>query len=157
MTSFSQAHSLVSIWRVRIARWAKLFRLRMLNVFQNVSDYAGRGQRSTVLQPLGWLVIPLIAGIVAASHYNAPVWVIGILSGLLVLSVVVYVSAFGYFAVTDKDSLRSESYAISKMAIEKGIYGDSATGTFSVPVEEPDDTPRLSGKGGDSANETAEA
>ena len=32
--------------------------------------------------------------------------------------------------LTDKDALRSEKFTIQKLAIEKGLYGDSLTGTL---------------------------
>lgn len=38
--------------------------------------------------------------------------------------------AYFYFAKTEPDSLRSERFSLSKMAIEKGIIGDNTTGTF---------------------------
>ena len=48
--------------------------------------------------------------------------------------VILFFCAFVYFAVTDKDALRSERFGIQKMAIEKGYIGDSMSGLF-LPEE----------------------
>ena len=43
-------------------------------------------------------------------------------------SVLTCILAYGYFAVKNPDALRSESYSMGKMVIEKGVIGDSTTG-----------------------------
>jgi hypothetical protein len=39
-----------------------------------------------------------------------------------------YIVAYVYFALRDPDALRSESFALRKMAIQKGIIGDDLMG-----------------------------
>jgi hypothetical protein len=39
-----------------------------------------------------------------------------------------YIAAYGYCLVNDRDALRSETYSIQKLAIEKGYIGDSTVG-----------------------------
>ena len=46
-----------------------------------------------------------------------------------------YLGAYVYCLVTDRDALRSETYTIQKMAIEKGFVGDSLTGVLSLDTD----------------------
>lgn len=94
------------------------------------------GSRSTVLKPLGWLVGLTITGTIAAYRWGSRSWFANTLGGLCVVSIVLYVLAYIYFAVTDKDSLRSEKYSIQKMAIQKGFIGDDQTGYIPIPKHE---------------------
>lgn len=86
------------------------------------------GSRSTVLKPLGWLIALTLAGAIGAFRLAAPTWFANTLGGLCVLAIVLYFAAYVYFALTDKDSLRSEKYSIQKMAIQKGFIGDDQFG-----------------------------
>ena len=42
----------------------------------------------------------------------------------------VYVFSYVYLLFKDRDALRSERFTLSKIAMEKGYYGDSLTGTL---------------------------
>jgi len=48
------------------------------------------------------------------------------------LSVCLYLGAYTYCLVKDREALRSEKYTIQKLAIEKGFIGDSITGVFPI-------------------------
>ncbi len=52
------------------------------------------------------------------------------------LSMLLYLVAYVFFALTDKDALRSEKFFLQKMAIEKGFIGDDLTGYIKV-IEPP--------------------
>ena len=54
-----------------------------------------------------------------------------------VADLVLFLAAFVFFAATDKDALRSERFGIQKMAIEKGMIGDSTTGLFFPEDSQP--------------------
>ena len=92
-----------------------------------------QGSRSTVLNPLAWLIGISAAASIAAFSCGSPAW-LGIMFGLLAgISIVLYLLAYIYFGLTDKDALRSERFSIQKMAIQKGFIGDNLTGYFKVP------------------------
>jgi hypothetical protein len=89
---------------------------------------AAQGSRSTVLRPLAWLFAICAAAIVAAVEVKAPQWVVVVFVIALALTVILYLSAYVYCLFNDRDALRSETYSIHKLAIEKGYMGDSLTG-----------------------------
>jgi predicted anti-sigma-YlaC factor YlaD len=87
--------------------------------------------RSDALKSLIWplaLSLAATAGGGIAASLGAPHWIPYIPAGLSVVFGSLYAVAFGYFAVCRPDDLRSESYTLKKMAIEKGLLGDSSIG-----------------------------
>jgi len=108
--------------------------------------------RSSVLNPLQWLLVILVAGIAVCLSLHSPSWLITLFAVLLVLTFVLLFSFYIYFARTDPDALRSEQFSLSKLAIQKGLVGDSIMGlqpshltistgtTEAIPVNP---TPRL--------------
>ena len=48
------------------------------------------------------------------------------------LTMLLYMGAYIHCLHTDKDALRSESYSIQKLAIQKGFVGDSTAGIFKL-------------------------
>ena len=93
------------------------------------------GSRSTVLKPLGWLVALTLTGAIGAFRLAATPWFSNTLGALCLLSIILYFVAYIYFAIIDRDALRSEKYSIQKMAIQKGFIGDDQTGY--IPLENP--------------------
>lgn len=86
------------------------------------------GSRSTVLNPLAWLIGLCASASIASFHYGTPSWLgtmFGVLSGL---SIVLYLASYVFFGATDKDALRSEKFSIQKLAIQKGFIGDDQVG-----------------------------
>ena len=92
-------------------------------------------KRTTVLSPLVWLIGVLLAAIVLAA--SGPTWVLVVLISLLVLSVLVILCSFLYFAAKKPELLRTEQFAIQKLAIQKGMVGDSTRGLFTLENEVP--------------------
>lgn len=87
--------------------------------------------RSDALRPLAWLV-GLTGTSLAALAATSAIWPILALVGLCFAgAVVLYGYAYYYFMTKDPDALRSEKYAIHKLAIEKGVYGDDIAGAFT--------------------------
>ena len=95
-----------------------------------------QGSRSTVLRPLGWLVGICAPGLLVAVELSAPTWVIVTFAVFMGLTIVLYLGSYTYCLFTDKEALRSERYSIQKLAIEKGIVGDSHAGVFPSEPEE---------------------
>lgn len=84
--------------------------------------------RSSVLNPLQWMLVILVGGIISARLAQAPEWVTLMLGGLIVVVAILACAFYAYFALTNPDALRSEHYSLSKLAIEHGLIGDSLTG-----------------------------
>jgi hypothetical protein len=87
-----------------------------------------QGSRSTVLRPLGWLLA--ISGAIAlgALEFKADIWVSVVFVTICALAAALYLGAYIFCLIYDRDALRSETYSIQKLAIQKGSIGDSATG-----------------------------
>jgi heme/copper-type cytochrome/quinol oxidase subunit 2 len=104
----------------------------MTNFLQLVSILKGQMNatlsRSDVLKPLAWLIGILATLTVAAAIGKSPTWLLVIFAAFMAMSVCLYIGAYVYCLVHDRDSLRSETYSLHKMAIEHGVYGDSRIG-----------------------------
>ncbi len=101
----------------------------MTDVIRSLFQQSAIGQsRSSVLNPLQWLVALLLAATVSAAIFGTVLWFLILLSVLTTCGVVVTLGFYAYFARGNPDSLRSEHYSLSKMAIEKGLLGDNLTG-----------------------------
>ena len=93
--------------------------------------------RSDALRALIWPMGILLAATVGLTSAGAPQWMLVVFAALFVVSVVLYFIVYIYFAVHDRDALRSETCTLHKMAIEHGIYGDSRTGLIDATPNEP--------------------
>ena len=62
-------------------------------------------------------------------------WIIKSLFLCTIVTIIVYVFAYIYLLLHDRDALRSEKYSIQKLAIEHGLVGDSETGIFNIDAE----------------------
>jgi len=89
---------------------------------------ATQGSRSTVLRPLGWLLGICVTAVVACVEAKADSWLVMVFAGASVLTVLLYLGAYIYCLIHDREALRTETYSIQKLAIEKGYVGDSITG-----------------------------
>ena len=107
-----------------------------------------RRSLSTVMHSLGWLITALLGGIAACLYLKSPEWLLMLLAGLISVSVLVYLTMYIFFASKSPDALRSETFFLTKMAIEKSMRGDSVTGlidpnlvagvrTLAAPSVEP--------------------
>ena len=54
----------------------------------------------------------------------------------IALAPLLFFAAYVYFGKTNPDALRSESYSLTKLAIQNRLMGDSLTGVRQVPVAE---------------------
>jgi hypothetical protein len=88
--------------------------------------------RSSVINPLQWAVVIILAGMLGILLGHAPSWLLIFFSCLLGLLVVLLALAYVYFGITNPDALRSEKYVLVKAAIEKQYAGDSLTGLHEV-------------------------
>lgn len=91
-----------------------------------------QGSRSTALNPLGWLIAMLLPATLASYYFDLPPGISLTLGILMVIAVVAYVVAYFYFMKHTPDALRSERYSLKRFAMERGIYGDSITGSVDL-------------------------
>ena len=65
---------------------------------------------------------------IGCLELKSPAWVLTFFAVLSGCATVLYFAAFIYCLFVDRDALRSETYSIQKLAIEKGFVGDSSVG-----------------------------
>lgn len=94
-----------------------------------------QGSRSTVLRPLGWLASICTGALVCLAELKGPLWLMIVFAIFSAATVGMYLWAYLHCLLTDKDALRTEKYSIQKLAIEKGVYGDSNTGVLRPEPE----------------------
>jgi hypothetical protein len=90
------------------------------------------GSRSTPLVSILTIDSFLAITLVALVHYQAGVWVLIVTLALLFFSVGTTLFAFLYLLMKDPELLRSERYALQKMAIEKNLVGDNLHGVVVI-------------------------
>jgi hypothetical protein len=69
---------------------------------------------------------------------RAPLWAGIFFAVCTALPVALYLGAYVYCLIKDREALRSETYSIQRLAIEKGYLGDSTAGLFDpklIPTE----------------------
>lgn len=107
----------------------------MAEIWAKIAQQIGGGSRTDVLRALVWPNAMLLCTLGWAATKGAPQFLLILLSILLVLFMIIYAAACIFFGWTDPNLLRSERYNIEKMAIERGIFGDSMTGIIDVSAE----------------------
>src|SRR5262245_17599528 len=94
-----------------------------------------RHSRSTVMNPLAWLIAVLFAGLSAALLSHGPSWLLIILVCFLSISIIIFLVLYVRFSFKSPDLLRSEHFYLTKMAIEKSARGDNLTGLIDPNVD----------------------
>ncbi len=108
--------------------------MNILKALLSQSDASG--SKSTILRPLTWFIGILFVILITLFKIQAPDWICYILTGIIVAIVLLFGFAYVYCLFNDRDALRSESFTIRKMEIEKGmLLGDSSTGLLERPIE----------------------
>ncbi len=93
---------------------------------------SAKGSKSTILKPLGWMMGICISATLTSAHFKLPEWVVYLFAGFSCITMVLYLTAYLYCLFKDRDALRSETYSIQKLAIEKGFVGDDLSGSLEV-------------------------
>ena len=108
--------------------------MNILKALLSQSDASG--SKSTILRPLTWFIGILFVILITLFKIQAPDWICYILTAIIVATVLLFGFAYVYCLFNDRDALRSESFTIRKMEIEKGmLLGDSSTGLLERPIE----------------------
>ena len=80
------------------------------------------------MRALVWPNAGLLAALVIAGARDEPMFILVLISALLVLFMLLYAAAYVLFGRKDPNLLRSERFNIERLAIERGLYGDSNIG-----------------------------
>jgi len=103
----------------------------MPDIYSLFSKALADHSKSTALKPLGWLVGLTLTALITSSWSNVT-WLPKFLAALTAFEIVLYLVAYGYFAVKNPDSLRSEHFSIQKLAIENRLVGDDQIGMIEM-------------------------
>jgi len=99
--------------------------LGFLKVF---AQAAARGTRSSALRPIDWLLLLQLGSLLGSLYLDAANWIVIFFVFSSALSFSLYLFTYVYLLFKDRDALRSETYSLHKLAIEKGLIGDSISG-----------------------------
>lgn len=91
-------------------------------------------RRSDILKPLVWPFGLCLSATVSLAVFEGPLWTTILTAVVAGIIAALYIAGYVYFAIKQPDALRSESYTLRKMAIERGLVGDSATGLTGAPL-----------------------
>ena len=74
----------------------------------------------------------LLSETLISSYMDIQEWFTVPLQWCTIGAVIVYILAYIYLLFHDRDALRSEKYSLQKLAIERGLVGDSETGIIDI-------------------------
>lgn len=84
------------------------------------------------MKPLTWFLSILIGGVLSLTWLKASEWLVIFFCIVIVAVILLFLFAYIFCLFRNPDALRSESFSIQKLAIEKGVYGDSTTGMIKI-------------------------
>ena len=97
----------------------------MKNIIRNIIEHqSGSGKKSTALQPLNFLILIVGLLLILCIRIGASVYIQVIVLIALISFLFLFMTAYIYFMLTNPDALRSESFKLTKLAIERGLIGD---------------------------------
>jgi hypothetical protein len=106
----------------------------MVDFFQQLFQQSNaQGKRATALQPL-LVAAGLILGATIFVASSGPVWLLVVLMVCFGILLLVFLGCFVYFARKKPELLRTEHFALQKMAIQKAAVGDSSRGLVSIDI-----------------------
>lgn len=109
----------------------------MNQLFARFGKVEGMNAKSNVITSLLWLFsLTLIATIACGIWVDKEV-VIYVLLSFLGIEILAIIIAYGFFAFKDPDCLRSETFTLNKIAMEKGQIGDFNTGLANQQSDTP--------------------
>lgn len=109
---------------------------KMLEHVRSWFNLAQIGQsRSSITNPLQWTLVILGGAILLTGLMKMPPWITDAMVVCFLFVLVLFVYAYLYFMHKNPDVLRSENFHLSKMAIERGLVGDSLHGLVEETEE----------------------
>lgn len=106
-----------------------------------------KGARSTALHSLQWVLGILLSAIPVCVFSKAPEWVVVAIVAAAGLCFLTFIASYVFLLFSNPDALRSETFTLSKMAIEKGLVGDSLIGLNEPTSHESVDNTVVSDQG----------
>lgn len=100
----------------------------MNRLFARFSNVEGMNARSNVIVSLLWLFFLTLGSTVTYAIWGDKEILLYFFIGALSVELLSIIVAYFIFVFKDPDCLRSETYTLSKLAIEKGQVGDNQTG-----------------------------
>ncbi|TNG94026.1 hypothetical protein FHQ28_05450 [Pasteurellaceae bacterium USgator11] len=97
----------------------------MHHLFSKLSNVEGMNAKSNVITSLLWLFFLTLLATIACGIWVEKDFILYFLLSFLGLEIIAIVIAYGYFAHINPDYLRSETFTLNKIAIERGHIGDS--------------------------------
>lgn len=110
------------------------FNSLMKEYFLNHINSNASGKRSSVLSPIIWLLGLSMTSILSAASFGLPEYILIIFIIIFIIGFALFLFAYLFSFFKSPDHLRSESFIISKMQIEKGISGDQLLGQIQDEV-----------------------
>jgi hypothetical protein len=86
--------------------------------------------RSSILNPIQWTMVLLVAAIVALQFARSPSWLSILFAILLVADVILFVIAYFYFMRQRPHSLRSESFDYKMSELIQRRAGEMEAGQY---------------------------
>lgn len=103
-----------------------------------MSQASARGARSTALHSLQWALGLLLAAIPTSLVTGAPQWLVVCLLVAVAIVLFVFLGSYVFLLFRNPDALRSEEFSLNKLAIEKGLIGDSTHGFIDPRIVNAD-------------------
>ncbi|ERF79504.1 hypothetical protein [Gallibacterium anatis] len=100
----------------------------MPNPFHRLGRVEGINAKSTALSPILWILGVLFSGMSILYWVTQKEFVIYVGFALIFIVLVFALYSYNHFMKTDPDFLRSESFKLTKLAMEKGHIGDTSQG-----------------------------
>ncbi|MCP1489360.1 hypothetical protein J3D48_005673 [Pseudomonas fluorescens] len=98
-----------------------------------LAQASSKGSKSTILKPLAWMLGICVTSTLTSAKLDLPPWITILFSIFAAITMFLYLIAYLYCLIKDRDALRSETYSIQKMVVERGFVGDDING--SLPVD----------------------
>ena len=100
----------------------------MNQLLARFSNVEGMNAKSNVLVSLLWLFFLTLCSTITYGIWGNKELVLYCLLVMLIIEILVIFGVYIYFAITNPDCLRSETFTLNKLALEKGLIGDDTFG-----------------------------
>lgn len=95
-----------------------------------ISHASAQGARSTALHALQWVLGLLLSALPFLVWAGAPLWILVTAMSAIVVVLLVFLVTYVYLLFRNPDALRSENFTLSKLAMDKGLLGDTTSGFY---------------------------
>lgn len=100
----------------------------MEQLFARFGKVEGMNAKSNVITSLLWLFSLTLIATTACGIWVEKEFILYFLLSFLGVEILAIILAYAFFAFKDPDCLRSETFTLNKIAMEKGQIGDNSQG-----------------------------